>query len=97
VQQLRFDGQLGIYNLSVAPEAVGILKGMGTHVLQLQVEVGIPEVEGGAGRLLSLETTLCVPRTNGPTVPLAMTNVAIAFTPGSISRPIVQYLLTNSW
>jgi hypothetical protein len=96
VDQLRFDEQLGTYNVSVAPESVGIFKGMGTHYLQLQLEVGIPKVGPEAGRLLCLETALSAPRAAGPTVPLALANVSVPFTPGEIRRITAQYLITNA-
>ena len=65
MDQLRFDSGLGNYSVSVAPESVWISRGMGTHYLQIQLEVGVPQVEAAAGRLLCLETTLYARR---PTV-----------------------------
>jgi hypothetical protein len=52
--------------VNVAPESIWILQGMGTHVLQVQLEVGIPQVTEKAGRLLYLETALCAPEGSGP-------------------------------
>lgn len=66
MDQLRFDAGLGNYSISVAPDSVWISKGMGTHDLQIQVAVGIPQVGTAAGRLLCLETTLYAPRAKRP-------------------------------
>ncbi|WP_328524332.1 hypothetical protein [Kribbella sp. NBC_00359] len=97
MDQLRFDDQLGIYSVSVAPESIGILKGMGTHCLQLQIAVGIPELGPDAGRLLYLETALCAPQPAGPTVPIAFANMSVPFRPaGEIRRLTPQYLITNA-
>lgn len=97
MQQLRFDTALGIYSVTVAPESVGIFQGMGTHFLQLQLDVGIPEVNEEAGQLLCLETTLCAPRVGGAAVPLAMANMSVPFSPdGGVRRVTPQYLVTNA-
>lgn len=97
MEQLRFDTPLGIYSVNVAPESVGISKGMGTHYLQLQLDIGIPEVGDEAGRLLCLETTLCAARVGGPVVPLAMASVSVPFSPdGGVRRATPQYLITNA-
>jgi hypothetical protein len=97
MNQLRFDAGLGKYTVSVAPESVWISKGMGAHDLQLRLEVGIPEVGAEAGQLLSLETTLCAPRSNGPRAPLAYASMSVAFKPaGEVQRPTLHYLITNA-
>ena len=97
VDQLRFDKGLGNYAVSVAPESVWISKGMGTHWFQIQLEVGIPQVEAAAGRLLCLETTLYAPQSNGPRVPLASANVSVPFNPaGEVRLPTLQYVITNA-
>jgi hypothetical protein len=54
MDQLRFDAGLGTYSISVVSDSVWISKGMGTHNLQIQLAVGIPEVGPAAGRLLCL-------------------------------------------
>jgi len=71
---------------------------MGTHYLQIQLQVGIPQVGAAAGRLLCLdETTLSAAHANGPLVPLSSANVSVAFNPGGEMRlPTLQYLLTNA-
>ncbi len=46
VNQLRFEEGLGSYSVNVAPEGIWILQGMGTHVLQVQLEVGITQGSG---------------------------------------------------
>jgi hypothetical protein len=98
VNQLRFDSGLGCYSVSAAPDSVWISKGMGTHCLQVQLQVGIPEVGKSAGRLLLLETVLAAPDTgHGPRMPLAWANVALAFnSDGEIRPPTLQYLITNT-
>jgi len=97
VDQLRFDAGLGHYSVSVAPDSVWIFKGMGTHYFQIQLQVGIPQVDAAAGRLLCLETTLYAPQVNGPRVPLASSNVSIPFNPaGEVRLPTLQYLITNA-
>jgi hypothetical protein len=97
VNQLRFDKGLGNYSVNVAPESVWILKGMGTHVLQVQLEVGIPQFAETAGRLLNLETALYAPEGSGPRVPLAFANISIPFNPdGEVRRPTLYYLITNA-
>jgi hypothetical protein len=62
VDQLRFDDGLGVYSVSAAPDSVMIARGWGTHYIQVQLQVGIPEVGAAAGRLLVLETTLYAPQ-----------------------------------
>ncbi len=97
MDQLKFEAGLGTYNVNVAPESVWISKGMGTHYVQLQLEIGIPEVGTDAGRLLCLETTLYAPQTTGPRVPLASANVFVAFEPtGETRRESLQYVITNA-
>lgn len=97
VNQLRFEEGLGSYSVNVAPESVWVLKGVGTHVLQIQLEVGIPQVSEKAGRLLYLETTLYAPEGSGPRVPLAFAGVSVPFKPdGEVRRPTLYYLITNA-
>ena len=98
MDQLRFDSGFGNYNVNVVPDSVMIMRGMGTHVLQLTLEVGIPQVGPQAGRLLHLETNLYVPQSNGPRALLGSRNVSVAFTAttGEIQRPTLQYPITNA-
>jgi hypothetical protein len=70
---------------------------MGTHYLQIQIQVGIPQVDAVAGRLLCLETTLYASQGNSPRVPLASANVSVPFNPtGEVRQPTLQYLITNA-
>ena len=70
---------------------------MGTHYFQIQLQIGIPQVEAVAGRLLYLETMLYAPQGNGPRVPLASANVSVPFNPeGEVRLPTLQYLITNA-
>lgn len=97
MDQLRFDSGLGHYSVSAALDSVWIFKGMGTHYLQIQLQVGIQQVDAAAGRLLGLETTLYAPQGNGPRVPLASANVSVPFnSTGEVRQPILQYLITNA-
>lgn len=95
--QLSFDEGLGSYDLSVGPDSVSILKGMGTHCFHLQLQVGIPQIGREAGQLLCLETTLYAPRDTGPCVPLASANVSVPFKPtGEVLCETLRYLITNA-
>ena len=98
MNQLRFDQGLGVYSVSAAPDSVMIAKGMGTHYIRVQLQVGIPEVGAAAGRLLLLETTLYAPQgTTGGRVPLASANVSVPFNPGGETRlPDLLFLVTNA-
>jgi hypothetical protein len=97
VDQLKFEVGLGTYGVAVAPESVWVHKGVGTHFLQLQLQVGVPEVGPAAGRLLVLETTLYAPVTNGPRAPLGSVVVSVPFKPeGGMHRADVHYLVTNA-
>ena len=97
MDQLRFEAGLGNYSVSVAPDSVWISKGMGTHYVQIQLQIGIPQVGSVAGRLLCLESTLYAPQANGPRVPLASANVSVPFNPeGEVRLPTLQYLITNA-
>lgn len=98
MNQLRFDEGLGVYSVSATPDSVMIARGMGTHYIQVQLQVGIPEVSAAAGRLLFLETTLYAPQgTTGGRVPLASANVSVPFNPsGEIRLPMLLFLVTNA-
>ena len=98
MNQLRFDVGLGVYTVSAAPDSVMITKGMGTHYIRVQLQVGIPEVGTAAGRLLFLETTLYAPQgSTGGRAPLASANVSVPFNPsGEIRRPELLFLVTNA-
>ena len=97
MDQLRFEAGLGHYSVSVAPDSVWISRGMGTHYFQVQLQVGIPQVDTAAGRLLYLETMLYAPQGNGSRVPLASANVSVPFNPdGEVRRPTLHYLITNA-
>ena len=94
---VRFEAGLGHYSVNVAPDSVWIFRGMGTHYFQVQLQIGIPEVGAGAGRLLCVETTLYAPEGSGPRVPLASTNASVPFNPeGEVRMPTLQYLITNA-
>jgi hypothetical protein len=72
---------------------------MGTHYIQMQLQVSIPEVGAAAGRLLFLETTLYAPQgITGGRVPLASASVSVPFNPGGgeMRLPVLLFLVTNA-
>ena len=87
-----------MYSVSAAPDSVMIAKGMGTHYMQVQLQVGITEVGAAAGRLLFLETTLYV--SQGTTRRQCATRVGEcvgAVQPsGEIRLPVLLFLVTNA-
>jgi hypothetical protein len=95
VNQLRFEAGLGHYSVNVAPDSVWIFRGMGTHYFQVQLQIGIPEVGAGAGRLLCVETTLYAPEGSGPRVPLASTNASVPFNPEGEVRSALDAVVAN--
>lgn len=98
MNQLRFDEGLGVYSVSAAPDSVMIAKGMGAHYIQVQLQVGIPEVGAAAGRLLFPETTLYAPQgATAGRAPLASANVSVPFNPsGEMRLPVLLFLVTNA-
>jgi hypothetical protein len=81
--QLRFDAALGTYIVNVAPNSVGISKGLGTHYVKLQLDVGVAEGRpGGRPAAVPRSDPLYAPQRSGPHVPLAMANTSVAFKPG---------------
>lgn len=97
MNQLTFDEGLGAYTVSVNPDAIALQPGIGGHYLQVKLEVGIPELQPQAGRLLTLETALCFPRGGGLSAPLAFANLSVPFRPTGEIRPhTIEFLLTNA-
>lgn len=97
MDQLKFEAGLGTYTVTVAPDSVWIHKGLGIHYLQLQLQVGVPEVGPEAGRLLSLETTLYAVVANGLRAPLGSATASVPFKPvGEIRREELCYLVANA-
>jgi len=99
VNQLRFDEGLGVYSVNVAPDSVAIAIGMGTHYIQMQLQVSIPEVSAAAGRMLLLETMLYAPQgTTGGRAPLAAASVSVPFNPGGgeMRLPTLFFLVTSA-
>ncbi|MDH6130031.1 hypothetical protein [Kitasatospora sp. GP82] len=92
---LRFDAGVGTFAVNVRENSLWVHKAMGTHSLELQLEVHIPQSEG-AGRLLVLETDLFAPRDAGPRAWLGAAAQSIAFTPGGVERPTLRFLLTGA-
>lgn len=54
MDQLRFNAGLGSYSVSAPPDAVAIFAGLGGHYFQMQVEVGVPEVDPEAGQFVAV-------------------------------------------
>jgi hypothetical protein len=97
MEQLRFDSGLGLYSINVNPEQVVLTRGVGSHVLQVPLEVGVPEVGPNSGRLLTLETVLCTPLGTGPRKPLAALTVHVAFrSTGETRRQTLQFIVSNA-
>lgn len=71
MDQLRFDAGLGYYSVSVARTVSGSPGGWARITSGSRCQVGIPQVDAVAGRLLCLETTLYALQSNGPRAPLA--------------------------
>jgi hypothetical protein len=92
---MRFDDGLGTYSVSVATDSVWITKGMGTHYLQIPLQIGIPQVTQAAGRLLVLDTTLYAPAGAAGRAPLASATISVPFNPDEVRRPTLVYLITN--
>jgi hypothetical protein len=98
VDQLKFDSGLGVYAVSVEPEQVLIMPGLGSHVFQIPLEVAIPEIDPQrAGQLLTLDLMLCTPLATTLRKPLAMLTTHVAFKPsGETRRPILQFIVSNA-
>jgi hypothetical protein len=98
VDQLRFDSGLGMYAVSVEPDQVLIMPGLGSHVFQIPLEVAVPEVDPlRAGQLLALDVMLCTPLTATPRKLLAVLTTHVAFKPsGETRRPILQFIVSNA-
>ena len=60
MDELRFDGGIGKFTVNVPENSLMINRALGTHSLQMQLEVGVPK-DGDAGRVLQLDTDLFAP------------------------------------
>lgn len=98
VDQLRFDSGLGVYAVSVEPEQVLIMPGLGSHVFQIPLEVAIPEVDPQrAGQLLALDVRLRTPQAATAPKLLASLTTHVAFAPhGETRRESLQFLVSNA-
>lgn len=98
MDQLRFDSGLGVYAVSVEPEQVLLMPGLGSHVFQIPLAVAIPEVDPQqAGQLLALDLRLRTPVAATPPKLLASLTTHVAFTPhGETRRQSLQFLVSNA-
>ncbi|MFB8242867.1 hypothetical protein ACFC58_40665 [Kitasatospora purpeofusca] len=95
MNELRFDGDVGVFAVNVRESSVFIHQALGTHSLEMQLEVVVPQ-SGDAGRILQLETDLFAPRSNAGRAWLGSAAHTLAFTPGSVQRPTLRFLLTGA-
>lgn len=97
MHEMRFDAGIGTLAMNVAQQGSFITKAMGSHCLQMQLEIHIPAtLPATAGRLLVLETDLFVPMNVGPRGLLASVMRSVPFTVGSVERPTVEYLISTA-
>ncbi|MFJ6384723.1 hypothetical protein ACIQI7_32535 [Kitasatospora sp. NPDC092039] len=96
MDELRFDGGIGTFTVNVPENTLMIDRAMGTHSLQMQLEVGVPK-GGDAGRVLQLDTDLFAARDAGPRAWLGSASRALAFVPDTgLERPTLRFLLTGA-
>lgn len=95
MNELRFDGGIGTFAVNVREGSLWIHRALGTHSLELQLEVVVPNGED-AGRVLQLETDLFAHRDNAGRAWLGSAAHTLTFTPGGVQRPILRFLLTGA-
>src|SRR5690242_2664002 len=95
MNELRFDGDIGTFAVNVSEGSLWIHRGLGTHSLQMQLEVVVPEGEG-VGKVLQLETDLFAPRDNAARAWLGSASHTLAFVSGGAQRPTLRFLLTGA-
>ncbi|MEV0537588.1 hypothetical protein [Kitasatospora sp. NPDC050463] len=95
MNELRFDGDIGTFTVNVREGSLWIHRALGTHSLELQLEVVVPESEG-AGKVLQLETDLFAHRDAAARAWLGSAAHTLAFVPGGVQRPILRFLLTGA-
>lgn len=89
------DDKIGKFAVNAKADTLQIHKGMGTHHLQLQLEVKTPNSEA-AGRLLLLETELFAPSSTAPPTWLGSATRTVSFSPDGMERPTLRFLLTSA-
>jgi len=95
MNELRFDGGIGTFTVNVRESSLWIHRALGTHSLELQLEVVVPD-SGDAGRVLQLETDLFAHRDNAGRAWLGSAAHTLAFAPGGVQRPTLRFLLTGA-
>ncbi|TLQ38965.1 hypothetical protein [Streptomyces marianii] len=95
MDELRFDSEIGTIAVTARENSLSIEKAMGTHSLRLQLELKLPST-GAGGRAVILEADLYARFGAAQKAWLGTATRALAFTPGAIVRPHLQYLLTSA-
>ncbi|MFE5940547.1 hypothetical protein ACFQ69_34930 [Streptomyces sp. NPDC056470] len=95
MDNLIFDEPIGSIAVSPRDDSLLLLKALGTHTLQLTLDVHVPKASE-AGRVLILETSLQAPHGNGLPIALAAANATLAFRPDQRTDHRLTYTLTNA-
>ena len=89
-----------MYHVSAAPDSVMIAKGMGTHYIQVQLQVGIPEVSTDGRAAARSWKPRFTPRRAPQSARVNRSrsaNVSLQFNPtGEIRLPMLLFLVTNA-
>ncbi|MEU8776511.1 hypothetical protein [Streptomyces sp. NPDC048606] len=94
MDNLLFDEPIGSIAVSPRDDSLLLLKALGTHTLQLALDIHVPKAPE-AGRVLMLETSLQAPHANGMPIALAGSNTTLAFRPDQRTYHRFTYTLTN--
>lgn len=94
MNDLRFDAGIGTFTVNARQDSLWIHKALGTHSLELQLEIHTPQ-NPEAGLVLLLETNLFAPQPNAPRGWLGTASRTVAFAPDSTERPLLRFLLTS--
>ncbi|MEV0535869.1 hypothetical protein [Kitasatospora sp. NPDC050463] len=95
MNDLRFDTETGTFTVKARQDSLWIHKALGTHSLELQLEIHTPQNEG-AGRVLLLDTNLFAPRDNAGRAWLGSAAQTMAFASDRMERPVLRFLITSA-
>ncbi|MFK3734657.1 hypothetical protein ACI2LJ_30825 [Streptomyces sp. NPDC088090] len=95
MDNLIFDEPIGSIAVSPRTDSLLLVKALGTHTLQLTLDVHVPKAPQ-AGRVLILETSLQAPHSNGMPIALAASHATLAFRPDQRTDHRFTYTLTNA-